>query len=32
MYVFEEIDDRVYRESYVPQYTAWSLCIKNFKQ
>ena len=26
------LNDRVYRESRVPQRTAWSLCIKNFKQ
>ena len=28
----KKINDRVYRESRVPQHTAWSLCIKNFKQ
>ena len=32
MHVFEEIDNRVYRESHILQYIAWSLCIKNFKQ
>ena len=32
MHVFEEIDDRVYRESRVSQRTAWSLHMKNFKQ
>ena len=32
MHVFEEIDNRVYRELYIPQHTAWSLYIKNFKQ